>query len=220
MFLSRMAINPARRGARELLASPQAMHVAVLDAFEDSRSTDEGRVVWRLDRYSGHRVRLYVVSPDKPDFTHIVERAGWPTTQAWETAAYERFLDSLRVGQQWQFRLTANPVHSIRKEDWRDTKPVAHVTVAQQMDWLLSRASRWGLAVAGDPADCRIVARDVHRFRRQASTVTVAAATYEGRAEVTDTQALRRALTHGVGRAKAYGCGLLTLARLRMDSAP
>ena len=32
--------------------------------------------------------------------------------------------------------------------------------------------------------------------------------------EVVDAAALRRALVTGIGPAKAYGCGLLTLARL------
>jgi CRISPR system Cascade subunit CasE len=47
--------------------------------------------------------------------------------------------------------------------------------------------------------------------RAPVSLVTV---TFDGRLEVTEPQLLRRALTHGIGKAKAYGCGLLTLAPL------
>ncbi|MEV5086000.1 type I-E CRISPR-associated protein Cas6/Cse3/CasE, partial [Streptomyces sp. NPDC056159] len=47
--------------------------------------------------------------------------------------------------------------------------------------------------------------------RAPVSLVTV---TFDGRLEVTDPQLLRRALTQGIGKAKAYGCGLLTLAPL------
>jgi CRISPR system Cascade subunit CasE len=47
--------------------------------------------------------------------------------------------------------------------------------------------------------------------RPPVSLVTV---TFDGRLEVTDPQLLRRALTQGIGKAKAYGCGLLTLAPL------
>ncbi|MDO0929777.1 MobF family relaxase [Streptomyces sp. TG1A-8] len=49
---------------------------------------------------------------------------------------------------------------------------------------------------------------------RQDKPVTVVTVTFEGRLEVTDPDALRRALTQGIGRARAYGCGLLTLAPL------
>jgi CRISPR system Cascade subunit CasE len=100
MFLTRMPINPARRGSRRLMASPQALHAAVLAGFADSAASPEGRVLWRLDTYGQHRVLLYVASADKPDFTHIVEQAGWPTTEAWDTRDYGRFLDTLHRSRQ------------------------------------------------------------------------------------------------------------------------
>ena len=43
--------------------------------------------------------------------------------------------------------------------------------------------------------------------------MTLVLATFEGVLEVTEPEALRRVLTHGIGRGKAYGCGLMTLAR-------
>ncbi|AYY12435.1 type I-E CRISPR-associated protein Cas6/Cse3/CasE [Actinobacteria bacterium YIM 96077] len=237
MFLTRMPINPARRGARRLMASPQALHAAVLAGFAEPPAAEDGRVLWRLDSYGKHRVLLYVASPNKPDFTHIVEQAGWPTTQAWETRPYDDLLDSLQVGKQWHFRLTANPVHSGRREDWTDTKPLPHVTVKQQEKWLLDRASRLGFrvlptrfgpadgAAGAEPdvaeaePDVAVVDRSIRRFKRRGTQVTVAMATFQGKLEITDVDAMRHTLTHGVGRAKAYGCGLLTLARLTVNAA-
>lgn len=221
MFLTRMPLNPARRGTRKLLSSPQTMHATVLAGYVDPHPTPEGRVLWRLDQYEdGRKIFLYVASPDKPDFTHIIEQAGWPTTAAWETRSYDGLLDSLRMGQRWQFRLTANPVHAVRLDGWSHSKPLAHVTVKQQERWLLDRAAKMGVAPTsgrgesqpGDP-ELAVVARAVHRFKRNGASVTVATATFEGQLEVTDAEALRCTLTHGIGRAKAYGCGLLTLAR-------
>jgi CRISPR system Cascade subunit CasE len=52
----------------------------------------------------------------------------------------------------------------------------------------------------------------VDRFRRQHATVTLTRATFEGQLVVADPHALRKTLTAGLGSAKAYGCGLLTLA--------
>lgn len=224
MFLTRMQLNPARRATRRLLSSPQALHAAVLAGLRDARPTADGRVLWRLDSYARHKVLLYTVSPDKPDFTHLMEQAGWPTTEAWETRAYDGLLESLAIGQRWQFRLTANPVRSGRRDGWADTKPLAHVTVKQQEQWLLDRAERLGFRIAPSSAsadaegvrlepDVAVVDRAVRRFDRQGSRVTVATATFQGYLEVVDAVALRRSLTQGIGRAKAYGCGLMTLAR-------
>jgi CRISPR system Cascade subunit CasE len=220
VFLTKMPLNPRRRDARKLLSSPQAMHAAILSGFADARPSEEGRVLWRLDTYSPHRVVLFTASPDKPDFTHIVEQAGWPTTECWQTRPYNGLLDSLRPGQRWQFRLTANPVRSGRTENCNNTKPLAHVTVAQQEKWLLDRTERHGFRILptshrdGDEAvpNVQVVDRGTKRFDRKGRNVTIAKATFEGTLEVTNPEALRQALRFGIGRAKAYGCGLLTLA--------
>ena len=50
------------------------------------------------------------------------------------------------------------------------------------------------------------------KFPRKGKTVTISKVTYEGLLEVRQADALRSVLTDGIGRAKAYGCGLLTLA--------
>jgi CRISPR system Cascade subunit CasE len=43
--------------------------------------------------------------------------------------------------------------------------------------------------------------------------VNLAVATFDGLLEVADADLLRRTLVSGLGPAKAYGCGLMTLAR-------
>jgi CRISPR system Cascade subunit CasE len=222
MYLTRMQLNGRRRDARRLLSSPHALHAAVQAGFPDARAAEAGRVLWRLDSYGPHRILLYVVGPARPDFTHLVEQAGWPTTQAWDTREYDPFIGSLRAGQRWQFRLAANPVHSARRAGWNETKPLAHVTVKQQEQWLLDRCEQHGFRPApsavvpdagGQPEpDLAVVGRATHRFQRGQGRVTLATATFEGHLLITDAEALRGALCHGIGRGKAYGCGLLTLA--------
>ncbi|MGH8922939.1 MAG: type I-E CRISPR-associated protein Cas6/Cse3/CasE, partial [Actinomycetes bacterium] len=62
MHLTRFEINPQRRDARLLLASPQRMHAAVLAAFPESREEPcTGRILWRVDE-GRHDAILYVVS--------------------------------------------------------------------------------------------------------------------------------------------------------------
>lgn len=213
MFLSRCQVNPVSRGGRKLLGSPQAMHAAVMSAFHEGTIDPGRRVLWRVDeRRSG--AFLYVVSGGEPDFRHIIEQAGWPTTQTWDIRDYDLLLNRLVVGQTWQFRLTANPTHAVRLDPNSRSKRLAHVTVAQQLDWLTSRASQLGvsLTTAKGESTAVVVGRESRTFRRGNGQVTIARATYEGRLVIEDVDALRTALVTGIGRAKAYGCGLLTLA--------
>jgi CRISPR system Cascade subunit CasE len=220
MYLTRFDVNPARRGAQRLLGSPQAMHAAVLASFPPQASSvgpEEGlaRVLWRVDRTGKTAAQLYIASPSKPDLTHLVEQAGWPTTQTWQSRDYSALLDRLDQGQQWGFRLKANPVHGVRIRERRRTQPLGHVTVAQQENWLTTRAEKHGFTLSkrSDGAPEVIVhSRETVRFLRQGETVTLTTATYDGVLEIIDAGALRTALVAGLGRAKGYGCGMLTLA--------
>lgn len=208
MYLTRFEINRARRATRQMLSSLQTMHAAV-SASLPSDDADTGRVLWRVDP-TATSMWLYLTSPTKPDLTHLAEQIGWPTRLTWQTADYTPLLDRLEIDQRWGFRLTANPTHTA------GGRRFAHVTVAQQLQWLLDRAERSGFRIAdtaGGDHDLVIADRGVRRFGRQGSTVTLSTATYDGALVITDPEALRHALTGGIGRAKAYGCGLLTLAK-------
>lgn len=61
-----------------------------------------------------------------------------------------------------------------------------------------------------------VVVRDSQTvdFIRQGSTVTLTSAVYDGVLAVDDPALLRVALLDGIGRAKGYGFGLLTLVPL------
>ena len=216
VYLTRFEINRSRRGSRRLLSSPQRVHAAVLAAFPVAEGpATEGRVLWRLDEQA-HDPVLYVVSPTEPDLTHLVETVGRPQTQHWDSREYEPFLNRLAKGDQWSFRIVANPVRRGRKSPTStDTQRFGHVTVAQQTEWFLRQAEKHGFRVlsACDEPDVAVRGRRTVRFARKRTSVTLSTAVFEGRLEVIDPAAIRAALVGGIGPAKGYGCGLLTLAR-------
>lgn len=223
MYLTTFAFNPARRGAQRLLSSPHSLHAAVLAGFPDPSPTVTGRVLWRLDNIA-HQTTLYVVSPTQPDLTHLAEQAGWPTLEdSWRVRDYRRLLDRIENGHSYHFRLTANPTRSTRDDPAERGKPRGHITVAQQEKWLLDREERAGFHVAehldaaGNVQGREFVVRDrkLLVFRRRETSVTLRVASYEGTLVVTDRDSFTRMLTFGLGRAKGYGCGLMTVAAAR-----
>lgn len=212
MFMSRFEINTRRRCSREFLASPHKLHAAIVKSFP--REVDPGRVLWRLDAGRDRRQDLLVVSAQRPDFTALVEDCGWPTSDTrWRTTAYDRFLDDLAPGQLWQFRLVANPVSSVHMPGTRG-KPVP-LTREQQYSWLPRQADRHGFSVTTDGSRSEISRRETWRFTKERGqrTVTLGTAQFDGVLRVEDAQRLHQAMVRGIGRAKAYGCGLLTLRR-------
>ncbi|WP_045821702.1 type I-E CRISPR-associated protein Cas6/Cse3/CasE [Williamsia herbipolensis] len=217
--LTRMPINRRRRGGAKLLASPQAMHAAVAAAFPPDAPTAAGseRLLWRVDSPSADTHHLYVVSPMEPDLSHVVEQAGWQTGEMWQTRDYAPVLDAIQAGQRYRFRLRANPVYSGRSSPDEQTSLRAHRSVKHQESWLESRAHGGGFRIpdgSRDDALLRVVDRGVMRFGKRGGAVTIGHATFEGVLEVVDPDSLRHSLVAGIGRAKAYGCGLLTLAPL------
>lgn len=224
MYLSRVPLNSARRGTRLFLSSPHVTHAAVMKSFPPGaldQPTGSGRVLWRTDQHD-NAIFLYVVSPAEPDFTHIVEQAGWPTTGAWTTRKYGQLLDSLTAGQRWHFRLTANPVRSTKNYSdpaQRESRgKVAGLSAAQQLDWLQRKAIDAGFEIPQcgpiefAQTDARIVHRAALSFRRGRQMVRLSVATFEGTLVVSEVDSFKAALTEGIGRAKGYGCGLLTVA--------
>lgn len=226
MFLTKMPLNPQRRSTRELVSSPQRLHAAVLAGFLPGTASQE-RVLWRLDTDGRHELNLYVVSPSRPSFDALVEQAGWSASPVWRTADYAPFLTRLAQGQRWVFRLTANPVRSVRPPDAsiggrQRGRRVALVTVEDQTEWLLSRSSGLGFLVpsggSGQP-NLSLSSRSRNRFQRRSDgdsrTVTLETVRFDGVLEVTDADVLRQTLVRGVGSGKGYGCGLMTLASLQ-----
>lgn len=223
MFLSRIDLNPMRREARRLLGDPQSMHAVIMRAC----SPEEGeRVLWRVDE-DGDSVALYLVSPREPNLEKLQVDAGWLDGGGPRTADYTSFLDRLEAGQRYAFRFVGNPTHLVTKNGVK--KQTAHVTVEHQKNWFLGKTAQAGFKVcetsmpdpvslAIEPDDSQkaldlvVSRRETRVFRRQGKTVTIAMATFAGTLQVTDATSLRVALTGGIGRAKAYGCGLLTLA--------
>lgn len=229
MYLTRMPINTARRGAVKLLASPQAMHAAVLSSFPPEAVLSDpevGRVLWRIDQLKPHTY-LYVLSPERPDLTALVEQAGWPLSSSWETKEYTPLLNRIQHGDEYRFSLVANPVQDLRQSSGR-SKRLPHVTEAQQLVWFEDKGKRAGFEIveapyrtASEPGvpdvheelQVRLSERRDRRFRRGERTVTLRTVRFDGLLRVTDSASFREALAHGIGSARGYGCGLMTISR-------
>lgn len=228
MFLTKIDLAPERRLARKYLGSPQAMHAVVMSATGGHDGNGPGRVLWRVDR--GMTTALYILSPVEPDCSQLVAEAGTAGTQA-RTLDYSPFLASLDAGQLWAFRLAANPSYSASRGPGVRGQRYGHVTVEQQRQWFIDRVPRFGFELLpvdhadGEGTDEAVLVayreRPVFNRRRPGGEgydrVTINRTVYEGVLRVTDPEPLRRALIAGIGRSKAYGCGLMTLARVRQD---
>lgn len=217
MYLSRIALDTKRRETMRAFVSPHILHGAVESSFPHSPDRERERTLWRVD-YLGEMCYLLILSIHRPDFTHMAEQFGYPhPNQQWEIKDYDPLLTRLKSGQVWQFRLRANPVHSSVKEKDEASgrgRVFAHVTQEQQRQWLLKREKGCGFTLDENSFD--VVHTEWKKFskaRGSSREITLRTAVFEGMLTISDVELFKRSLLSGIGRAKAYGCGLLTIAR-------
>ena len=208
MYLSRVEIDDSNRRKTKDLSHLGAYHNWVESSFPDEVAQGERpRHLWRIDRLQGKRY-LLIVSQEKPKLNGL-EQYGVIGTGV--TKNYQPFIDRIQEGDVMQFRLVANPTYRT------DGKVYPHITVDQQKKWLLAKAAAAGFEIPtmlGGNKQFEIVNRQwpvLYHGRR----VRLSQVAFEGHLKVVDAEKIKNALTHGIGREKAYGMGMLTVIPVR-----
>ncbi len=212
MLLSRVKLDPKRRETMKALASPNLIHGAVEQSFPGLRE----RRLWRIDVLAGN-MYLLLLSRESPDMTALFRQFGPEAEEpAWETRDYTPLLERISEGSRWRFRLTANPTVSKAKKEGAVArgKVYGHITPEYQMKWLTDRAQKHGFHVEENSS--QIVRSEWQHFRKGTDgrrPVTLLSVTFEGHLTVTDPALFRDVLVNGLGRGKAYGLGMMTVAK-------
>jgi CRISPR system Cascade subunit CasE len=140
------------------------------------------------------------------------------------------FAPRLAAGQRLGFRLRANPTvfsHGKRhdvlmhaKKQLPDRENVGLDEKAKVMDeaainWLCNamRTASWGISI--DVAPVILSQRQNQTIKTNSDqNISFTSVDYEGVLSVTDPERLITTIENGVGKARAFGCGLLLLRRL------
>lgn len=209
MYLSRVHLNLKKKKTIKAFSVPTLFHGAVEQSFGDERT----RNLWRIDCLND-QYYLLVVSHEKPDLSGVVEQFGSEAYPA-ETKQYDPFLDKLKEGDCWHFRIIANPTKSKKTEERDRGKVKALLSVEDQKQWLVQKGERNGFFVTNDSFN---VLRDEwlqFKKKKNGHQVSLLAVTYEGYLTIKDVVLFKEALRNGIGREKAYGMGMLTIANKR-----
>jgi len=204
VYLSRIELDTRRRNTMvKLLASPHVVHAVVENCFTRPAGVAKTRSLWRIDDLAGKKY-LLVLSEEKPDFSHMIGEYCREDAKG-ESRSYDKLLQSVQEGSTYSFKLVANPVKEM------NNKKVGLYSVEEQVTWLVRKAEANGFSL--DVNALRVSPVEKMEFVRKVSDpkVIINKVMYEGLLEVTDVDRFIGALTQGIGRAKAYGCGLLTI---------
>jgi len=229
LYLSRLELNRRNILVHREVTDSQAFHRRILDAFPrlDEEHTDAARatlgVLYRLDpiRTDNTIIVALVQSVAAPNWSvlppgYVAGEERWDTVWDGAGISVKRLDDRYRAietGQFLRFRLRANPT---RRDATRGGKRVA-LTDDEFGAWFQRKEAQHGFRLhdirfrddplVGDTQTGRKPSEKPGRDR-----LTHAAVLFEGILEVTDAAVFRAALWQGIGSAKAYGFGLLSVA--------
>jgi CRISPR system Cascade subunit CasE len=127
-----------------------------------------------------------------------------------ETKQYDHFLNAVEQGKYYRFRVTLNPVVSLSQGIGKRGRTVPLISAEQQLHYLEQRAEGLGFALV--PGEYQIIDRSWEELRKHGQkTIQLSKVTYEGLLKVIDKNTFYHTLTHGIGKKKAYGFGLMTV---------
>ncbi|MFF5945951.1 type I-E CRISPR-associated protein Cas6/Cse3/CasE [Streptomyces althioticus] len=219
-WLTQLHLNTRNRAVVTDLGDANAMHRTLMRLLPDNLGRTprtQGRLPYRVEE-TDTRITVLVQTGTRPHTARI--DPGYAHTS---TKDMSPLLDWLAVGRAVRYRIAANPVVQYgtladrKKAQTRlglDRLPPARRVLSGDAadDWWHTRATRNGLDVQTIVQTSNGSA-DVSRANgagpnRHWHAITM----FEGDAVITDPETLRTAVLTGIGRARSFGAGLLSLA--------
>lgn len=241
IYLTKLILNPSSRTVWNDLGNLQNMHRTVSKAFpaiesdeavaHHERKTPRNafNLLHRLDfdRRNGRAV-LLVQSNVEPDWSFLPD--GY--AQGIECKTVHEQYSKIENGMRLLFRLQANPTKRVGKSDERaderfkpsDEKKIRRRvelrTDEEKVGWLKRKGEDGGFQLTDvrikEAVENAVVHSSSKQFGRRAAgdkKMTFGSVVFEGVLRVTDAGKFREALKIGIGTGKAYGFGLLSVAK-------
>jgi CRISPR system Cascade subunit CasE len=216
MHLSRLVLNPYAPQKRRDLADLYLLHRTLARAFPAAVAGGPGRVLFRVDPEPASGAAAVLVQSEKePDWGALPE--GYAAS-----VESKPFAPAFVAGQRLAFRLRASPskkVGTTSKADRQAGKPknngrrVGLLTEDEQRAWLARKAEAGGFQVL-DVAVTRErpAGGNFLRVGKPDHELTLVVVRFDGLRAVVGPDRFLQTLREGVGAAKGFGFGLLSLA--------
>ncbi|MGV9503056.1 type I-E CRISPR-associated protein Cas6/Cse3/CasE [Streptomyces sp. NPDC003642] len=209
--LTRIAVDPRHPAAKADLADVDSLHKTLMRLVPDHIGpTPRARAGLLFRAEPGPDPVLLVQTAHTPDLTALPTHYGTA-----RTLDLTPLLNALTDGRTMRYRITAAP--TVARSAGNPTPhpvtgkrrgKITHLTGDDAIAWWQRRAADAGL----EPLTISCRPRPFPRTRITRTAPYFTLTQFDGLARITDTTHLTHALKNGIGRAKSYGAGLLSLA--------
>lgn len=208
MYLSLLRLSQRSRRAMTEASHPYELHRSLLKAFPNKSTGGPGRVLFRLDTDDETGgMSVLVQSEKEPSWARLND-----TTDFLTECKCKEFQPGLASSQVLHFRLRANPT----KRSKSTGKRQGILKVEEQIDWLRNKGLQGGFEVINASVVSEGFSKDKMTDRSNTKhNTTMLSVRYDGLLRVIDQDSFIRTIQEGIGSAKGFGFGLLSVAPVR-----
>lgn len=207
MTLIASVLHLDRRAVKALrITDPYSLHRVVYSLYEDVRGEEAKAAsqpsgILYADQGGDFHGRKILLLADRLPVDCIDGQYG----EVCSKPISDNFLEHV----QYRFKVIVNPTR--RDSASRKILPIKGREAVT--DWFCERAPEWGFQVSTE--HLQVDQLDVLQFLgKQQHTVTLAQAHIQGQLQVSDRDLFHRSFCRGIGRGRAFGCGLLQIVPL------
>lgn len=176
-----------------------SLHRVVYDLFDDIRSDEEKQksvpsgILYADKGGDFHGRQILILSNRQPNVPKYGE------------LSIKTIADSFLDYPHYRFEVVVNPT----KRDNATGKIIAIRKREEIANWFIEKAPQWGCEVS--PAHLQVDNISVKNFKKGEQAVTQGQAILSGRLKVTSRETFIKSFQQGIGRGRAFGCGLLQI---------
>lgn len=207
MYISKIMLNPVSYEVQKEIGNPYQLHRTIMKAFPDKikEKDRDGRILFRIEKNRNNQYSFVLVQSFlHPDWKNLTKRNNFLIK---DPDFKEFHFPPFRQGNIFWFRLFANPTKKI------DGKRIGFYKEEDQYNWLQRRAELSGFQIL----QVNIVRKEEIKTKanKELPRMTFYGVRFEGALRVEAPQKFKYALKNGIGSGKAFGFGLLTIAKMK-----
>lgn len=210
MYLSRLLLNPKSRQVISELKSLYEMHRTLSKAFIFSGEEAERRVLFRVEPEMDSSVIVLVQSQTKPDWSRLTVKDNYFRNGNSISIEVKEYKPMTGKDSRFSFRLLANPV----KRDAATRKRTALISDEALAEWLKRKGIAGGFETETFATVKGALVSTKMTTGAELRTGQFGSVLFEGVLRVTDSNIFSKTLENGVGSAKGFGFGLLSIKKI------
>jgi CRISPR system Cascade subunit CasE len=210
MYLSQLLLDPASRRVQSELSNRYELHRTLTAQFPSNLRRDIN-LLYRLEipeQQVYQPITLLVQTIVVPDWSKLSGSG-----LLMDSPQVKTFDPDLPTGANYYFRLLANPTMRTKQPDGK-SKRVGLYTTEGQIEWLQRKAQQGGFSVKSMNLSDLGMVDSIKKKNNQKHHIQHFAVQFDGLLSVANPQMFKKTLVKGIGSAKAFGFGLLSLAKL------